>query len=126
MTIADLAEKILQAKGEACHAILNYMIDHVDDEATARRLLNAYAGYVERARDQSDTDAAMDIAKSNLAYLAGYRDHDTRLRVERLYNCVHPVIGPASERRPTQEEMFELGKKWAEGSLNKFEQPNDV
>jgi len=38
------------------------------------------------------------IQRSNLAYLAGYYDDETRLRVERLFCCA-------------QEEAFELGEK---------------
>jgi len=51
------------------------------------------------------------IQRSNLAYLAGYYDDATRLRVERLFCCAHPIFGKASEHIPTIEEAFELGKK---------------
>jgi len=51
------------------------------------------------------------IQRSNLAYLAGYYDDETRLRVERLFCCAHPIFGKVSEHIPTIEEAFELGKK---------------
>ena len=54
---------------------------------------------------------AEQICKSNLGYFAGYYDHETRMRVERLFKCSHPVFGVAKEKEITAEEAFELGKK---------------
>ncbi len=34
-------------------------------------------------------DKAEAIERRNLAYYAGYRDHETRARVERLFKCAH-------------------------------------
>lgn len=39
---------------------------------------------------------AESIERQNLGYFAGYYDHETRLRVERLFKCQHPYFGPAS------------------------------
>jgi len=36
------------------------------------------------------------IERSNLGYWAGYFDHETRGRVERLFRCAHPVFGSAA------------------------------
>jgi len=47
------------------------------------------------------------MQRSNLAYFAGYYDDATRLRVERLFCCAHPIFGKASEHIPTPEEAFE-------------------
>ena len=33
------------------------------------------------------------IERSNLGYWAGYYDHATRERVERLFNCAHWIFG---------------------------------
>lgn len=35
------------------------------------------------------------IERANLGYFAGYCDHETRARVERLFRCSHPVFGAA-------------------------------
>lgn len=49
------------------------------------------------------------VEKSNIGYFAGYYDHETRIRVEQLFFCEHPVFGPASEGEPTAEEAFKMG-----------------
>lgn len=57
---------------------------------------------------------AEQIQRINLGYFAGYYDSETRERVERLFDCAHPVFGKISENgSPTAEEAFEAGKKWA-------------
>ena len=49
--------------------------------------------------------------RANLGYYAGYFDHETRLRVEKLFGCQHPVFGKASGGAPSAEEALELGKR---------------
>lgn len=56
------------------------------------------------------------IEKVNLGYFAGYYDHKTRIRVERLFRCVHPIFGSAEAGTPSPEEAFEMGKKMAVAS----------
>ncbi len=52
------------------------------------------------------------IVKSNLGYYAGYYDHETRARVERLFQCEHPVFGSIVKNGPpTPEEAFAAGVK---------------
>lgn len=53
---------------------------------------------------------AESIEKQNLGYWAGYHDHETRLRVEKLFRCSHPVLGVATQGPPTSEEAFEKGR----------------
>lgn len=55
-------------------------------------------------------EEAEKIEKSNLGYYAGYYDNETRLRVEKLFNCIHPIFGSAI-KPPTPEEAFEMGQK---------------
>jgi hypothetical protein len=57
---------------------------------------------------------AESIERQNFGYFAGYYDQETRLRVERLFNCVHPIFGAVAEHIPTSEEAFELGKELGE------------
>jgi hypothetical protein len=59
-------------------------------------------------------EKAESIERQNLGYFAGYYNQETRLRVERLFNCVHPVFGAAAEHIPTPEEALEHGKKLGE------------
>ena len=49
------------------------------------------------------------VQRHNLGYFAGYYDHDTRLRVEKLFECTHPIFGAAAYGEPTLEEAFNLG-----------------
>lgn len=48
--------------------------------------------------------------KLNLGYYAGYYDTETRLRVEKLFQCAHPIFGSAANGVPTAKEAFEMGK----------------
>ena len=59
-------------------------------------------------------EEAESTERQNLGYFAGYYDHETRLRVEQLFNCVHPIFGAAKEHIPIAEEAFELGRKLGE------------
>jgi hypothetical protein len=49
------------------------------------------------------------VERVNLGYFAGYYDHETRLRVERLFACEHPVFGDARKGPPTEAEAFTAG-----------------
>ena len=52
--------------------------------------------------------------RSNLAYFAVYYDHETRVRVERLFGGIHPIFGSAASLgEPTPDKAFRLGKKRA-------------
>lgn len=58
-------------------------------------------------------EEAVTIERTNLAYWAGYYDHPTRLRVEHLFHCKHPIFGEATDKPPTFETAFALGKAQA-------------
>jgi hypothetical protein len=60
---------------------------------------------------EHDRTKAESVERSNLGYYAGYYDHETRERVERLFRCAHPVFGKISAHVPTQEEAFAAGVK---------------
>ncbi len=54
------------------------------------------------------------IEHSNLGYYAGYYDAETRVRVERLFRCKHPVLGAIVEKGPpSPAEAFALGQQLA-------------
>lgn len=46
-------------------------------------------------------DEAERIERINLGYYAGYYSHETRLRVEKLFRCAHPVFGEAVAEKAT-------------------------
>lgn len=54
-------------------------------------------------------EEAEEIERQNLGYFAGYYDHETRLRVEKLFKCKHPLFGKASEHIPTPKEAIQMG-----------------
>lgn len=56
------------------------------------------------------------VERINLGYYAGYYNHETRLRVERLFHCAHPMFGKAAAGTPTPEEAFEMGHRQAKGA----------
>lgn len=64
----------------------------------------------------NDRQEAERIERVNLGYFAGYYDHETRLRVERLFKCSHPIFGPATSGAPSPEEAFKLGQNMAKKS----------
>lgn len=45
------------------------------------------------------------INRLNLGYYAGYYDDETRVRVERLFRCSHPIFGAFTE----PEDAFHAG-----------------
>lgn len=79
----------------------------ITDQAEADRYFEELV--LETMESGKTRDEAEAIERSNLGYYAGYCSHETRLRVERLFRCVHPVFGPAADHRPTPEECFAAG-----------------
>lgn len=68
--------------------------------------------YTTLGKSQTESEA---IARTNLGYWAGYYNEETRERVERLFNCEHPVFGKFIEKgSPTPEEAFKMGMEWWE------------
>ncbi len=65
-------------------------------------------------RHDYSREEAESIERSNLGYYAGYYSHETRERVERLFQCSHPVFGSiAKNGAPTPQEAFDAGVKLA-------------
>lgn len=54
-------------------------------------------------------EEAIKIEKANLGYFAGYYNDETRLRVERLFCCAHPIFGSIADGKPTPEAAFRAG-----------------
>jgi len=51
------------------------------------------------------------IQKSNLGYYSGYYDQETMARVQKLFNCVHPIFGGIEQPKNfTAKDIFEMGK----------------
>jgi hypothetical protein len=90
----------------------------ITDKENAMQYLKDYIAYIQSFLNKNprpDNVTAEEIAKENLAYGAGYYDHQTRIRIEKLFNCIHPIFGAAAKHTPTVKEAFnkglELGRK---------------
>ena len=52
------------------------------------------------------------IQRNNLGYFAGYYDDATRIRVEKLFKCSHPIFGSIEKNgAPTPEQALKMGMK---------------
>ena len=85
----------------------------ITDPEEARLYLKGYIKYIQKAINKDPSrkgENAESIAKRNIGYFAGYYDNKVRERVERLYNCAHPIFGSIKEAGPPGPEMaFEMG-----------------
>lgn len=78
----------------------------------AQHYLAAYVKYLEQYADNHPTKTAEQVAKDNLGYWAGYFGNEARERIERLFNCEHPVFGRIAENGPpTPEEALQCGQQ---------------
>jgi len=57
----------------------------------------------------NERDEAEEIERESIAYFAGYFPHSTRVRVEELFKCKHPVFGAAAVEAPTAMDGFAAG-----------------
>ncbi len=80
----------------------------VQDEEAARLYLEALVVETMMVSGLS-REAAVAQEKANLGYFAGYCDHETRLRVERLFDTVHPILGRADQGELTPQQVMGIG-----------------
>lgn len=80
----------------------------VETREAAEELLAAMVAIAQEVRG-SDPEVTRKSVLRDLAYYAGYHSHETRLRVEDLFNCVHPYLGPAKDGPLTAEQIFRMG-----------------
>lgn len=68
----------------------------ITDKDDADQYLKSYINYLQGFLDKTPRDDGMtaeQIAKKNIGYFAGYYDEKTRIRVESLFDCEHPIFG---------------------------------
>lgn len=86
----------------------------ITDPEDAKQYFEAYVDFMVKHSSIKKREA-IEIAKSNLGYYAGYYDNETRERVERLFCCAHPVFGSiAANGAPTPEQAYDIGVKMGE------------
>lgn len=93
--------------GECLHPAMK-----ITEEADAQQYLKDYAAFIQKAMDKhprDDDKTAEDVAKINLGYFAGYYDLETMRRVERLFNCAHPVFGKTTETGISASKAYNMG-----------------
>jgi len=89
----------------------------ITDPDKAKEYLEAL---IERSMEHFDNsrEEAERIEKGNLGYYSGYYGTEAMIRVHKLFDCEHPVFGKveSADDLPSAEEIFEMGRKWAEES----------
>lgn len=101
----------------------------IQTEEDAAQYFEALVAYATTADPSLPRERHIEIQKANLGYFAGYYDSRTRERVERLFNCVHPVFGSSTSfvggirENPTPAEAVDLGRALANGNANLKKQP---
>jgi len=62
---------------------------------------------------EHDLDTAIKVEKDNIGYFAGYCDSETALRMELLFNTIHPILGSAQNYcMMSAEDIVEVGRKY--------------
>lgn len=82
----------------------------VKKQEDADRYFKALVASAQRKWGKTLEQATAD-EKANLGYYAGYYDQETNIRVQRLYNCQHPVFGKRTN--VSHAEAFKAGQDMA-------------
>lgn len=83
----------------------------IESQEDANAYLDALVQYCMRKEPGVSRVAAEQIQRSNLGYFAGYYDNKTRVRVERLFHCQHPIFGAAAAGAPSVQQALAEGIK---------------
>jgi hypothetical protein len=97
----------------------------IETQEEADRYLEKLVFAIMVSRPELTDDEARELARSNLGYSAAYFDHATRLRVERLFRCEHPILGKAGVSPLPPEECFRIGMEWAKEHISRREFEKD-
>lgn len=83
------------------------LILDIGNAIDAAELVDDYGRYLETLGNEDGRA----VARSNIGYLAGYQDRETKNRIFDLFECEHPILGRSN---PTAEEAFQKGVEWGE------------
>lgn len=88
----------------------------INNQEDADQYLKQYEELIRYEQEQYPetvhNKAPIEVARHNLGYYAGYYGNEVRERVEKLFNCEHPIFGKISEKGPPSfEEALMLGQK---------------
>jgi hypothetical protein len=121
MNIPDFSKKVTmeQAFGPAMK-----ITDQTEADEYFEALVRFSMDKAGKTREEAEK-----IQKSNLGYYSGYYDQKTQVRVQKLFNCVHPIFGAIEESKSlTAEDYFKMGERAGERikkgkSIEMVEQP---
>jgi hypothetical protein len=97
----------------------------ITNQIDADQYFAAYVDYIKTTYPDNE-EPVEEVCKSNLGYYAAYYSEETRERVERLFNCVHPFFGSIKENGPPGEKTFQIGQDWAMGKAKIYPQPKNI
>lgn len=109
MTIFNPKQKDVLTFGEILEPAMG-----ITDEREAAQYKIDYIAHTEKNIKNGLGDSGLtaeQVVNSNLGYYAGYYGDEVRKRVERLFNCSHPIFGSVEKNGiPTNQEAFECGR----------------
>jgi len=87
----------------------------ITEQEDADQYLVEYTNFIQKHLDKnprSDRRPALEIAKINLGYYSGYCDEVTRIRIETLFNCQHPIFDIHKERHKKEIITYREARKY--------------
>lgn len=92
----------------------------ITDKKDAEQYFRDLIVYYQNKNPKADITRVIEATKAALGYYAGYFDHETRERVEDLFECAHPFFGSIKENGPpTPEQVFKMGLELGKKSKTK-------
>lgn len=86
------------------------------DKSKCEQFLKGYAEFIIKASENvTNYEQALNIAKSNLGYFAGYYDRETYDRINKTYGAIHPIF-KANPFDITPEEAYHIGLEMGRNS----------
>ena len=91
-----------------------YPAMEITDAEEAKQYKADYIKFIDKFLVDGESESGLtaeQIANNNLGYWAGYYGDKVRRRVEKLFNCAHPIFGSIEENgAPTAAEAFKMGR----------------
>lgn len=88
----------------------------ITEQADADAYFESLVQHLMRVAPNCTRQDAGEKVRQSLGYFAGYYSHETRVRVERLFRCEHPIFGSASLRVPSPAAL-KAGQVMVEGGI---------
>lgn len=92
MTIFNPENKKQLTYGECLDPIFR-----ITDPDDAKQYKETYINWIDEHVSIKDRagSSAEEIANYNIGYYAGYGTPENRIRIDKLFNCTHPIFGEA-------------------------------